>query len=156
MKLRTLVWRELFTRKSQLATSFLSIVLGVGVIVAVKNITVYSEKAIARELDALGANILILPKSVSLQNYCGADMQGEEFPEDYLAKLLNSDIQGLDNLSPKLSTPFEADGKRFVLTGILPKSEFQAKAAWQDVGIFSLPQGCGTVAKLPDQKDSSQ
>ena len=28
-------------------------------------------------MDALGANILILPKSASLQDYYGADMQGE-------------------------------------------------------------------------------
>ena len=66
MQLKHLVWRELFERKNQLATSFLAILLGVAVIVAIKNITVYSEKAVARELDALGANILILPKSASL------------------------------------------------------------------------------------------
>ena len=61
MRLRTIVWREIFERKNQLVTSFLAILLGISVIVSVKNITVYSEKAVARELDALGANILILP-----------------------------------------------------------------------------------------------
>jgi len=30
-----------------------------------------------------------------------------------------------------------------------PKSEFQAKALWQAAGIFSRPQGCGTVAAIP-------
>mgnify|MGYP000082087906 CR=1 FL=1 len=57
--------REIFERKNQLATSFLAILLGVSVIVAMKNITFYSEKAVAYQLDALGANVLVLPKSAS-------------------------------------------------------------------------------------------
>ena len=149
MRLRTLVWREIFERKNQLATSFVAILLGISVIVSIKNITFYSEKAVARELDALGANILILPKSALLQDYYSADMQDEEFPEEYVTRLATSDLQGLDNLSPKLSVPVEMQGKRFTLTGILPKNEFQAKAAWQGADIFSRPQGCGVVANVP-------
>jgi len=149
MKIQTLVWREIFERKNQLATSFFAILLGVSVIVAMKNITFYSEKAVAYQLDALGANILILPKSASLQDYYGADMQNEEFPEEYVTRLTTSDLQGLDNLSPKLSVPVEAAGRHFILTGILPKNEFQAKAAWQGVGIFSRPEGCGVAVVLP-------
>lgn len=145
MRLRTLVWREIFERKNQLVTSFLAILLGISVIVSVKNITYYSEKAVARELDALGANILILPKSASLQDYYSSDMQEDVFPEEYVTRLANSDLQGLDNLSPKLSVPVEKQGRRLTLTGILPKNEFQAKASWQGAGIFSRPQGCGTV-----------
>ncbi|MCX6902493.1 MAG: ABC transporter permease, partial [Verrucomicrobia bacterium] len=123
MKLRTFVWREIFERKNQLATSFVAILLGISVIVAIKNITFYSEKAVARELDALGANILILPKSATLQDYYTADMQSEEFPEEYVTRLASSDLQGLDNLSPKLSVPVETNGKKLTLTGILPKNE---------------------------------
>ncbi len=151
MKLRTLVWREIFERKNQLGTSFLAILLGISVIVSMKNITHYSEKAVARELDALGANILILPKSASLQDYYSADLQQEVFPEEYVDRLTNSDLQGLDNLSPKLSMPVDIDGKPFTLTGIMPKNEFQAKLSWQGAGIFARPEGCGTVAEIPGQ-----
>jgi putative ABC transport system permease protein len=154
MRLRTLVWREIFERKNQLATSFIAIVLGITAIVAIKTITVYSEKAVARELDALGANILILPKSVSLQDYYSADMQGEELPEEYVTRLATSGLEGVDNLSPKFSTPVELGGRRFTLTGILPRSEFQAKAAWQGAGIFARPtKGCGTIA-APGQESA--
>ena len=149
MKLQTLVWREIFERKNQLATSFLAILLGVSVIVAMKNITFYSEKAVAYQLDALGANILVLPKSASLQDYYSADMQNDEFPEEYVKRLASSDLQGLDNLSPKFSIPVEVTGRRYILTGILPKSEFQAKAAWQGVGIFSRPEACGVAVDVP-------
>jgi len=151
MKLRTLVWREFFERKNQLATGFLAVLLGITVIVSIKNITFYSQKAVARELDALGANILILPKSATLQDYYSADLQDDEFPEDYVTRLVLSDIQGLDNLSPKLSVPAEMGGTSFTLTGILPKNEFQAKAAWKGAGIFARPQGCGTVGGSPGE-----
>ncbi|MBE7558443.1 FtsX-like permease family protein [bacterium] len=105
--------------------------------------------AVARELDALGTNILILPKSASMQDYYSADMQEEEIPEEYVTTLSTSDLSGLDNLSPKLSVPLELEGRRFILTGILPKNEFKAKMAWQGAGIFARPEGCGTVVDLP-------
>ncbi|MGB6064824.1 MAG: FtsX-like permease family protein [Desulfomonilaceae bacterium] len=149
MQLRKLVWKELFERKNQVFTGLLAILLGITVIVAIKNITFYSEKAVAQELDALGANILVLPKSVSLANYYSADMQGQEFPEEYVKRLTQSNLQGVDNLSPKLSVPVEVNGRTFTLTGILPKNEFQAKAAWRSAGLFSRPKGCGTVVAIP-------
>src|SRR4030043_430752 len=111
MKLRTLVWREIFERKSQLLTSFLAILLGITVIVSIKNITYYSEKAVAREMDSLGANVLVLPKSTSLQDYYSADMHDDVIPEEYVMRLTMSDIQGVDNLSPKLHVPVEVGGK---------------------------------------------
>ena len=145
MKLRTLVWRELFERKSQMLTCFLAILLGITTVVAIKNVTHYSEMAVAREMDSLGANVLVLPKSVTLQDYYSADMHDEVIPEEYVMRLTMSDIQGVDNLSPKLHVPVEIGGRNFAFTGILPKSEFQAKAAWAGAGIFSRPIGCGAV-----------
>ena len=145
MKLRTLVWRELFQRKSQMLTSFLAILLGITTVVAIKNITFYSEKAVARELDALGANVLVLPKSATLQDYYSADMHDEVIPEEYVLRLTMSNVQGVDNLSPKLCVPVNLQGKDYALTGILPKSEFQAKAAWAGAGVFSRPIGCGAI-----------
>lgn len=146
MKLRTLVWRELFERKSQMLTCFLAILLGITTVVAIKNITFYSEKAVAREMDSLGANVLVLPKATTLQDYYSADMHDETIPEEYVMRLTLSDIEGVDNLSPKLCVPVEVGEKTFSFTGILPKSEFQAKAAWSvGTDIFSRPIGCGAL-----------
>jgi putative ABC transport system permease protein len=153
MRLRTIVLREIFERKSQLLTSFLAILLGITVIVSIKNISYYSEMAVAREMDSLGANVLVLPKSATLQDYYAADMQGETIPEEYVTQLAMSDLQGLDNLSPKLSVPVELGGKNFTLTGILPKNEFQAKAAWSGAGIFSRPVGCGASVGMMGSED---
>jgi putative ABC transport system permease protein len=152
MNLRTLVWRELFERKSQMLTIFLGILFGITTVVAIKNITYYSQKAVARELDSLGANVLVLPKSVTLQDYYSADMHDEVIPEEYVTRLTMSDVQGVDNLSPKLCVPVNLQGKDFALTGILPKNEFQAKAAWAGAGIFSRPIGCGAIDVAAEPK----
>ena len=153
MRLQTLVLREIFERKSQLLTSFLAILLGITVIVSIKNISHYSEMAVAREMDSLGANVLVLPKSATLQDYYAADMQGETIPEEYVTQLAMSNLEGLDNISPKLSVPVELHKKSFTLTGILPKSEFQAKAAWGGAGIFSRPIGCGASVGMMGSDD---
>ena len=153
MRLRTLVLREIFERKSQLLTSFLAILLGITVIVSIKNISHYSELAVAREMDSLGANVLVLPKSATLQDYYAADKQDATIPEEYVTTLAMSDLAGLDNISPKLSLPVELGGKTFTLTGILPKSEFQAKAAWGGAGIFSRPIGCGASVGMMGSED---
>jgi len=153
MRLRTLVLREIFERKSQLLTSFLAILLGITVIVSIKNITYYSEKAVALEMDTLGANVLILPKSATLQDYYAADLQSETIPEEYVTQLAMSDLAGLDNISPKLSMPVELQGETFTLTGILPKNEFQAKAAWGGAGVFSRPIGCGASVGMMGSDD---
>lgn len=153
MKLQTLVLREIFERRSQLLTSFLAILLGITVIVSIKNISYFSEKAVAREMDTLGANVLVLPKSSTLQDYYASDMQGDTIPEEYVTQLAMSNLEGLDNISPKLSVPIELQGKTFTLTGILPKSEFQAKAAWGGAGIFSRPIGCGASVGMMGSDD---
>lgn len=156
MRIRTLVRREIFERKKQLITSFIAIFLGITAIISIKNITFYSEKAVAGQLDALGANILILPKSASVQDYYSADMQDEDFPEEYVDRLILSDLQGLDNLSPKLSVAVTVGDRNYTLTGILPKQEFQAKTMWQGAGIFSRPEGCGIAVDVPLGNDRAQ
>ncbi len=145
MNWNTLVFRELLQRKNKLITSGLAIILGIAVIVTINTVTTYSEKAISKELDALGANILILPHGATLVDYYSADLQAGEIPEEYVTLLTTSNLEGLDNLSPKLSIPVKIRDKEVTLTGILPKNEFQSKASWQGAGIFSRPKSCGNV-----------
>lgn len=148
MKWNTLVFRELLQRKNKLVTSGLAIILGIAVIVTINTIATYSEKAVAKELDALGANILILPPNATLVDYYSADLQTGELPEEYVTLLTVSNLEGLDNLSPKLSIPVKVGEKQVTLTGILPKNEFQSKASWQGAGIFSRPKSCGNVTDI--------
>jgi putative ABC transport system permease protein len=149
MRLWTLIGKELRERPVPMATCGLAIVLGVTALVAVRTVTVFSERAVARDLDALGANVLVLPRGVTLQDYYAADMHGETLPEEYVERLTLSGLEGVDNLSPRLCVSVMVAGQPLTLTGILPRSEFQAKAAWGGAGIFARPAGCGAEADLP-------
>ncbi|HZV05459.1 MAG TPA: FtsX-like permease family protein [Gemmataceae bacterium] len=149
MRLWTMVGKELRERPVPMATCGLAIVLSVTALVAVRTVTVFSERAVARDLDALGANVLVLPRGVTLQDYYAADMHGETLPEEYVERLTLSGLEGVDDLSPRLCVSVLVAGQSVTLTGILPRSEFQAKAAWGGAGIFARPAGCGAEADLP-------
>lgn len=145
MKWGSLVVYELTQRKKRLFTSIFSIILAVSVVVAIYTISIYSGKVISQELDALGANILILPLETTISDYYKADLHSQELPEEYVTVLTTSNLEGLENLSPKLSMPAKIGSQTVTLTGILPKNEFQSKASWQGAGIFSRPKICGSV-----------
>ncbi len=135
MRLTDLTLKELWHRKSQLVSGLLAITLGIGVIVGIRSFSVVSEKAVAVNLDNLGANILVLPQSSSVDNYYAADIDASTFPEDYVEKLVTSTIPGVDNISPKLTRRIKVGNENIVLTGILPKSEIASKPIWQRGGI---------------------
>ena len=69
MNLKTLVWREIWERPSAMLTSTLAILLGVTALVAIRHVTVFSEREVGQQLQSLGANVLVLPKNSTLQDY---------------------------------------------------------------------------------------
>jgi len=136
MNLFDLVIKELWHRKSQLVSGLLAITLGIGVIVGIRSFSVVSEKAVAVNLDNLGANILVLPQVASVDNYYTADIDAPTFPESYVEKIVTSTLPGVDNMSPKLTRRVKIGNENIVLTGILPKSEIASKPIWQQSGLL--------------------
>jgi len=136
MNLFNLVWLELWHRKSRLISGLMAIILGIAVIVGIRSVTTFSEKAVAVKLDNLGANILVLPQGASVDDYYTADIDAPTFPENYIDRIVTSDLSGVDNLSPKLSRRVKIGKENFVLTGILPSKEITAKPLWQTSGLM--------------------
>jgi putative ABC transport system permease protein len=132
----SLVWQELWHRKSQLISGLLAITLGIGVIVGIRSVAVVSEKAVAVNLDNLGANILVLPQGASVDDYYTADIDAPTVPEGYVERIVTSTLPGLDNLSPKLTRRVRVGEHNIVLTGILPASEIASKPIWQTTGLI--------------------
>ncbi len=131
-----LVWTELRHRRSQLISGVLAITLGIAVIVAIHSVTVVSEKAVAINLDNLGANILVLPQATNVDDYYAADIDAPTMPEEYVDRLVTSGLPGVDNLSPKLTRRMRIGEHRVVLTGILPGKEIASKPVWQQSGLM--------------------
>jgi len=145
MNINKLVWHEFKQHKSQLTSGLLAITLGVAVIVGIRSVSVVSEKAVAVNLDNLGANILVLPQGSNVDNYYSADIDAPTFPEEYVERIASSTIAGVDNMSPKLTRRIMVNNQKIVLTGILPKNELASKPIWQNSGLFGsqLQASCG-------------
>ena len=105
MTLTSIIWKELRERPTAMFTSVLAILLGVTALVAIRNVTVFSEQEVAGKLDALGANVLVLPKGVTLQDYYAADMHKETIPEEHVAELAMAGLTGVEGLSPRQTMP---------------------------------------------------
>jgi len=154
MNLRTIVWKELRERPTAMVTGVLAILLGVTALVAIRHVTVFSEREVGRQLNNLGANILILPKGASLQDYYSADDNGSTLPEEHVDQIMLASLTGVEKLSPKLCVPAEIEGQPITLTGILPQSEFEAKAAWQTATLFKQEHvGCKKASCGPTTED---
>jgi putative ABC transport system permease protein len=144
-----LIWKEIWQRPTAMVTCLMAIALGVTALVAIRSTTIFSERAVADQLESLGANVLLLPQGVSLQDYYSADAHGATFPEEYATQLALANLEGVEQISPKLSVPAELKGRSITLTGILPQSEFEAMASWQSVQVFSHKHaGCKKRVQL--------
>lgn len=145
MTLSTIVWKELRERPMALATSALAIFLSVAALVAIRHVSVFSERAVSKQLETLGANILILPRESTLQDYYSADQNGGTIPESYATEVLLAGLTGVEYISPRLCVSATVAEQQVVLTGILPQSEFKAQSTWQSVSLFQnrkKPSGC--------------
>ena len=156
MNLKTLVWREIWERPSAMLTSTLAILLGVTALVAIRHVTVFSEREVGQQLQSLGANVLVLPKNSTLQDYYSADLTEQTLPESHVASILLANFPGVERLSPKLCVSTKVGDRDVTLTGILPQTEFQAKAVWQTVTLFSNKhEGCKKAVCGPKTYDAA-
>jgi len=155
MNLRSIIWHELKSRPAGVAFNSLTIFLGVAALVAIRHVTVHSEEAVSKQLTNLGANILVLPKEATLQDYYAADQNGGTLPEEYVAEIFLSGLSGVEQVSPRLNVSTELDGHPVAVTGILPQSEVDSLAAWQATTMFmnAADTGCCTKANVASSDD---
>ncbi|MEZ6049620.1 MAG: FtsX-like permease family protein [Planctomycetaceae bacterium] len=151
MKLRNLIIKEVWQRPTPMLTSLIAVTLGVMALVAIQNLTIFSENKISSDLESLGANVLVMPPDVTLQDYYAADLHGRTMPEEYVTRLALAQLPGVQNLAPKLCVSTTVKSHEMTLTGILPKNEFQKKSSWQGIGMLMNAVGsdrgcCATPA----------
>lgn len=123
MKISHIVFRELKQRKSRLMTSFLVVFLATAVVVSLQSISDASRKALTNQLRNLGANIIVLPRTLSAADFYSADFGTAEMPETYAHKLLGAGLAREEDISAKLSYKLTLGEHQAILTGILPADE---------------------------------
>lgn len=155
MNLHAIVWKELWQRPTAMLASLLAILLGVAALVAIRHVTVFSQQEVGRQLDSLGANILVLPKGASMSDYYSADRNGLTLPEEHVSEIMLAGLSGVEKVSPRLSVPVEISGKGATLTGILPQQEFKAREAWQTATLFNKRKHVGCKKAHDVKPDAS-
>jgi putative ABC transport system permease protein len=155
MTMLSMVICELRARPWSLLSSGLAILLGVAALVAIRHVTVHSEGEVSRQLSTLGANILVLPKDATLQDFYSADQNGGRLPEEHVSEILMAGLTGVEKVSPKLNVAADLGGLPVTLTGILPQSEFAAQAAWQTVSMFTPKKHDGCTKAHTGPADTS-
>lgn len=147
MNLRSMIWHELKSRPAGVAFNSLTIFLGVAALVAIRHVTVHSEEAVSKQLTNLGANILVLPKDATLQDYYAADQNGGTLPEEYVAEIFLAGLSGVEQVSPRMNVSTELNGHSVAITGILPQSEVDSLASWQATTMFMNTSDTGCCNK---------
>ena len=137
MKFYLLIWKEMWRRPGPTAIALLVVTLGVSSLVSVESVVSSSEEQVAAQMRQLGANILILPKGVTVQDYHAADSHGRTILEEYVNRVALAQLVGVEELSPKLTVNCHLKGQPVVLTGVLPRTEFYKKSAWQSVDLMT-------------------
>jgi len=154
VKLSHLVIREILERKASFVTALLSVAAGVALVVSVRAVLEASEADVARTMDGLGANVLVLPPNTTVADYFSADLSGSVMPESIVTTIAVADLYGVDIVSPKLSRRVRLKDGTVTMTGILPQREFAAKAAWKRAGAAAAPrEGRGSStppAEIPE------
>jgi putative ABC transport system permease protein len=150
MQMRHMIWKELRERPVAMGAGLAAILLGVAAFVSIRSVAVSSELAVAKNLEALGANVLMLPADATLADYYTADLDARTLPEEHATRLVLANLEGVRHVSPRLCVTADLAGVPVRLTGILPQSEFQTKAAWGGVELFSnCHVGCKRPAAAP-------
>ncbi len=132
----SIVLKEISQRKGRLISGLLAITLGIAVIVAIQSVTAVSRQVVAKKLDLLGANIMVMPQGASVDDYFAADIDAPTFPEEYVERIAMSMLPGVDNMSPKLTRRIKIRDESVILTGILPANELASKPIWQASGLM--------------------
>ena len=147
MSFHSMIWKEMFRRPGHSLTALLIVALGVSALVAVESVVASSEQKVASQMQQLGANILVLPEGVTLQDYHAADAHGRSLPEEYVTRITLAQKVGVEELAPKLTVPAKLGETSIVVTGILPRTEFYKKSAWQSVDLLTAGMSDNAVGK---------
>lgn len=141
MKLRNIAFDNLKRRKSKLVFLTFGMVIAIATVVTMMSVTSAMERDIAEQLDAFGANIMVVPKTDELSlSYGGLVVSGvsfdiKELDESAVEKIWN--IKNNDNLNvvaPKLLGAVEVEGERILLVGTDFEQELELKKWWKLVG----------------------
>jgi putative ABC transport system permease protein len=150
MQLRDIAWASIRRRKGRFAFMLCALALGVGTVVALVSLSRAMQADVGAELDRFGANIVITPKSRSLDvAYGGVAVAGLAVDTKQLRSADADLVRTIPNkrnvsaVAPKLIGTVEIEQHRLLLVGVRFPDERRVKSWWTIHG--ALPSSPGDV-----------
>lgn len=149
MQLRDIAWASLRRRPGRGAFTAAVVAIGIGTVVTLVLVSRLMQAEISDELDRFGANIVITPKTQSLDlAYGGIAVGGVTVDvqqlrtEDADAVRTIPNHKNVNAVAPRLLGWKEVGGQRVLLVGVRHRDEARVKSWWQVDGA---------LAKTPDE-----
>lgn len=138
MRLKDISISNLRRRKGKVFFLTLGLTIGITTVVTLLTITRMMNEDISNKLDALGANIIILPRSDDLSlSYGGMSLGGVAFDTQTLKdadvpKIREIEVrENISTISPKIIGVVQIEGKKVPLMGVLFQEEIRLKKWWK-------------------------
>ena len=145
MQIRDIAWSSLKRRKARFAFVLAALAIGVGTTVAMSALTRSMQAEVSDELDRFGANIIITPKTGSLDlGYGGLPIGGVTVDAQELRMADIPAIRTIPNkrnisaVAPKLIGTLDLNGQRIILIGADLAQERLVKSWWKVAGRFAV------------------
>jgi len=147
MRLKDISISNLLRRKGKVFFLTLGLTIGITTVVTLLTITRMMNEDISNKLDALGANIIILPRSDDLSlSYEGMSLGGVAFDTQTLKdadvpKIRQIEVrENVSTVSPKIIGVVQIEGKKVPLMGVLFQEETRLKKWWKVRGTVPKSQ----------------
>jgi len=147
LKLRDISISNLRRRKGKVFFLILGLTIGITTVVTLLTMTRMMNEDISNKLDALGANIIILPQSDDLSlSYGGMSIGGVAFDTQTLKdadvpKIRQIEVrENISTISPKIIGVVQIGGKKVPLMGVLFQEETRLKKWWKVRGTVPKSQ----------------
>jgi len=147
MRLKDISISNLRRRKGKVFFLTLGLTIGITTVVTLLTITRMMNEDISNKLDALGANIIILPQSDDLSlSYGGMSLGGVAFDTQNLKdadvpKIRQIEVrENISTISPKIIGVEQIDGKKVPIMGVLFQEEIRLKKWWKVRGTIPKSQ----------------
>lgn len=140
MRAVTIVLKNFSRRKGRLLSSSIGLILAIAVIISTFVITNALQDQIGLEIDKYGANIVVTPRSQSINVPYGSVVTGSTtLPEAAVGKI-STIPHGIRVrvVSPKLYGQLQAGNSSLLIVGVISEREVAMKGWWEITG--SLPQ----------------
>jgi putative ABC transport system permease protein len=148
MQLRDIAWASLKRRRGRFVFALAAVALGIGTVVALVSLSRAMRAEVGDELDRFGANIVITPKTRSLDvAYGGLTVAGltvdaqELHTKDADAIRTIPNKRNVSAVAPKLVGTLEIEGRRALLIGVRFRDESGVKTWWKIDGRLARDAG---------------